>query len=77
MITYLKNEHAVIKVNEDEKTLRIIQNTEKMGACILETNLNVFADVTVLKKAEGFFVDATEAEYLSAKDQVQLKFSEF
>ena len=77
MITYLKNEFIVVKVNEDEKTLRIIQNTEKMGACILETNLNIFADVTVLKKAEGFFVDATEAEYLSAKDQVQLKFSEF
>jgi hypothetical protein len=77
MITYLKNEHAVIKVNEDEKTLRIINNTVNGGACIFETNINIFADVTILKKGEGFFVDATEAEYLSVKEQVRLKFLEF
>ena len=78
MITYLKNDHAVIKVNEDEKTLRIIQSVpNKRGACILETDVKVFADVTILKKAEGFFEDATEAEYILAKEQVQLTFLEF
>lgn len=77
MITYLKNEFIVVKVNEDEKTLRIINNTSNGLACIFETNVNMFADVTVLKKGEGFFVDATEEEYLSVKEQVRLKFLEF
>lgn len=77
MITYLKNESVVIKVNEDEKSLMIINNSSNISACIFETSLKAFADATVVKKAEGFFVEATEADYTAAKQQALDKISTF
>ena len=77
MITYLKNEKSVIKVNHDQKTLMLINNSENSSTCVFESNLLIFADVTATKTGEGFFVEATEQDYIAAKEIAAVKLSTF
>jgi len=77
MITYLKNENVVIKVNEEDKTLMLINNTGGTTAFVYETSLKIYADVTVVRKEEGYFVEGTEEDYVAAKEQAMTKISTF
>lgn len=77
MITYLKNENVVIKINNEDNTLMLINNTGGTTAFVYETSLKIYADVTVLRKEEGYFVEATEEDYISAKEQAIAKISTF
>jgi hypothetical protein len=66
MITYLKNDNSVIKVDSETQSLTLI--TTREGSLMLRhdfANSPLFTDVTVTKYNEGVFVDATEEEFLA------------
>lgn len=64
MITYYKNEDARVKVNSETKDLTLIVRRENSYMVRFDkNNIQLFAEVTVIKKEEGFFVDATEEDF--------------
>jgi hypothetical protein len=70
MIKYLKNENAVIKVDDEDQSLTLV--TIREGSFMLRhdyDNSPLFNDVTVTKYNEGKFVDATEEEFIAFKTQ--------
>lgn len=68
MITYLKNDNSVIKLDSETQSLTLI--TTRENALMLRHDYNnspLFEDVTVTKYNEGIFVDATEEDFLNYK----------
>jgi hypothetical protein len=68
MITYLKNDHSVIKVDSETQSLTLI--TTRENALMVRHDYNnspLFEDVTVTKYEQGVFVDATEEDFLTYK----------
>lgn len=76
MITYLKNQDSRIKVDSETKDLVLI--TKREGSYMVrfdKNNVKLFAEVTVVKTAEGFFVEATEEDFNEFKDLVTAEFN--
>ena len=70
MIKYLKNENAVIKVDDENQSLTLV--TIREASFMLRhdyDNSPLFNDITVTKYNEGKFVDATEEEFIAFKTQ--------
>jgi len=68
MITYLKNDNSVIKLDSETQSLTLI--TTRENALMLRHDYNnspLFTDVTVTKYNEGIFVDATEEDFINYK----------
>lgn len=64
MITYLKNDNSVIKVDSESQSLTLI--TTRDNSILVRHDYNnspLFTDVTVTKYNSGFFVDGTEEEF--------------
>lgn len=76
MITYLKNEDSRIKVNNETRDVVLIVRRE--GSYMVrfdKNNIRLFAEVTVIKKEEGFFQDATEEDFNEFKELVTAEFN--
>jgi hypothetical protein len=70
MIKYLKNENAVIKVDDENQSLTLV--TIREASFMLRhdyDNSPLYNDITVTKYNEGKFVDATEEEFIAFKTQ--------
>jgi hypothetical protein len=78
MITYLKNENSVIRVDNVKKSILLLTHRgDSQMIRIDEGDIRLYAEVTVIKKEEGFFVDATEQEFLEYKEKVKERLSKF
>ena len=75
MITYLKNENSRVKADSETKDLVLISKRDNLYMVRFDDgDVKLFAEVTVIKKGEGFFEDATEDDFNEYKDLVRDKF---
>lgn len=78
MITYLKSEVGVIKINNETKESLSIwddANSKRIVYAILDES--AYGLMTVIKVQEGFFTEITEEEFLTKKDEVKAAIAVF
>lgn len=76
MITYYKNEDVRIKVNNDTKDVALIVRKDNSYMVRFDkNNIKLFAEITVIKKEEGFFVEATAEDFNEFKELVAPEFN--
>jgi hypothetical protein len=76
MITYLKNESSVVKANDHNKSILVIFKHGNTSMVRYDEGIYPYGDAVIVKKEEGFYVDATEAEFNIEYRFMQNRFSQ-
>jgi hypothetical protein len=74
MITYLKNENSVLKANGHNKTILVIFRHGNTFMIRYDEGMYPYGDAVIVKKEEGFYVDATEEEFNIQNQIIKNKF---
>lgn len=78
MITYLKSEVGVIKINtETKESLSVWDDANGKRIIFSILDESTFGLMTVIKVQEGFFTEITEEEFLTKKDEVKAAIAAF
>jgi hypothetical protein len=72
MITYLKSEISIIKIDSETKEVLAIWDEGGLSRASVETlDENKYILITIVKVQEGFFTEATEEEFTIRKEIVK------
>jgi hypothetical protein len=74
MITYLKNDNSVLKANGHNKTILVIFRHGNTFMIRYDEGMYPYGDAVIVKKEEGFYVDATEEEFNIQNQIIKNKF---